>query len=161
MAKLGIVNGYPNGSFAPSEQITRAEFAAIAARFDKTDSSTTANFADISGHWAELEICKAAANGWVNGYSDEDSTDTYFKPDQYITRSEAMALINRVLNRNPENTDDLLDDMIKWADNMNTAKWYYIDVQEATNSHNYDHKANNTEHWTKITEAPDWAALEK
>ena len=156
MAELGIVNGYPNGNFAPNDPITRAEFAAIAARFDSSSAGTKANFTDIDRHWAETEISKAAANGWVNGY-----TDNTFRPNQYITRAEAMAMINRMLNRNPEIPADLLSDMIKWSDNMDTAKWYYLDVQEATNSHDYKRKANNTERWTKINEAPDWTALEK
>ena len=72
-----------------------------------------------------------------------------------------MAMINRMLNRNPETPADLLSDMIKWSDNMDTANWYYLDVQEATNSHDYERKANNTERWTKINETPDWTALEK
>ena len=156
MAELGIVNGYPNGNFAPNDPITRAEFAAIAARFDSSSAVTKANFTDIDGHWAETEISKAAAKGWVNGY-----TDNTFRPNQYITRAEAMAMINRMLNRNPETPADLLSDMIKWSDNMDTAKWYYLDVQEATNSHDYERKANNTERWTKINETPDWTALEK
>lgn len=156
MAELGIIKGYPDGTFGSNDPITRAEFAAIAARFDSSSVSTKANFKDIEGHWAELEISKAAANGWVNGYADNT-----FKPDQNITRAEAMALINRVLNRNPETPADLLSDMIKWPDNVDTAKWYYLDVQEATNSHDYERKANNTERWTKLNEAPDWVALEK
>ncbi|MCR4963203.1 MAG: S-layer homology domain-containing protein [Firmicutes bacterium] len=155
MSGLGIIKGYPNGQFKPNGFITRAEFAAIAARFDRTPSVYAASFTDIGGHWAKAEIGKAAANGWVNGY-----TDNTFKPDQYITRAEAMALINRVLNRNPESPADLLQDMIKWPDNMDTAKWYYLDVQEATNSHDYERKANHTERWTKINKAVDWAGLE-
>ena len=156
MVKLGIVKGYEDGTFRPNEPISRAEFAAIAARFDKPAADSTANFSDISNHWAAVEISKAAENGWINGY-----TDGTFKPDRNIVRSEAMALINRVLNRNPGTPDDLLKGMILWPDNMDTGKWYYLDVQEATNSHDYERKADYTEKWTKITEAPDWAALEK
>ncbi|MGI6744010.1 MAG: DUF5979 domain-containing protein [Eubacteriales bacterium] len=155
MAALGIVKGYPDGTFGPNDSITRAEFAAIAARFDNSSHDILANFTDISGHWSEIEVSKAAANGWVSGY-----TDNSFKPDQNITRCEAMALVNRVLNRNPETPADLLDDMIKWPDNMDTSKWYYLDVQEATNSHDYIRKINNTERWTKINPPRDWAALE-
>ncbi len=156
MVKLGIVKGYEDGTFRPNEPISRAEFAAIAARFDKRAADSTANFSDIFNHWAAVEISKATENGWINGY-----TDGTFKPDRNIVRSEAMALINRVLNRNPGTPDDLLKDMILWPDNMDTGKWYYLDVQEATNSHDYERKADYTEKWTKITEAPDWAALEK
>jgi hypothetical protein len=156
MASMGIVNGYPDGTFKPNENITRAEFAAIAARFDENANSTNANLSDISGHWAAVEIAKAAANGWVNGYPDGT-----FKPDQEITRAEAMALVNRVLNRDPEDPSDLLDHMIKWLDNMDTDKWYYLDVQEATNSHTYERATKITEKWLTIEQPRDWASLEK
>ena len=156
MSKLGIVHGRTNTTFEPNAYITRAEFAAIAARFDKSSTSQSANFSDIHGHWAEQEIGKAAANGWVNGYNDGT-----FKPNQNITRAEAMALINRVLNRAPETTDDLHRDMIKWADALKTDAWYYLDVQEATNSHDYNRKTNGCETWTKLTQVPDWKRYEK
>ena len=155
MTKLGIVHGRTATTFDPNAFITRAEFAAIAARFDKSSVSQLANFSDISGHWAALEISKAAANGWVNGYSDGT-----FKPDRNITRAEAMALINRVLNRVPETVNDLLPDMVTWPDNMNTSAWCYLDVQEATNSHDYERKSNGCETWTKLTKVPNWKIYE-
>lgn len=156
MAKLGIVFGRSDGTFGPNEYITRGEFAAMAARFDGNSNYEKADFSDITGHWAADEISKAAANGWLKGY-----TDGSFKPDQAITRAEAMALVNRVLGRNPESEADLHADMIRWADNMDTSSWYYLDVQEATNSHNYNRRTNGKEYWTEITEAPDWANIEK
>lgn len=156
MAKLGIVNGRSADTFDPNAFITRAEFAAIAARFDSSSVSELANFTDINGHWARWEISKAAANGWVNGYSDGT-----FKPNQNITRAEAMALINRVLNRDPETPDDLLSYMVTWPDNMDTSKWYYLDVQEATNSHDYKRKNNGCETWIRLTEVPDWTSYER
>ena len=155
MTKLGIVHGRTASTFDPNAFITRAEFAAIAARFDKSSVNQLANFSDISGHWAALEISKAAANGWVNGYSDGT-----FKPDRNITRAEAMALINRVLNRVPETVNDLLPDMVTWPDNMNTSAWCYLDVQEATNSHDYERKSNGCETWIKLTKVPDWKIYE-
>lgn len=155
MTKLGIVHGRTASTFDPNAFITRAEFAAIAARFDKSSVNQLANFSDISGHWAALEISKAAANGWVNGYNDGT-----FKPDRNITRAEAMALINRVLNRVPETVKDLLPDMVTWPDNMNTSAWCYLDVQEATNSHDYERKSNGCETWTKLTKVPDWKIYE-
>ena len=145
MAAMGIVAGYPDGDFHGSDSITRAEFAAIAARFDDDTDNTGAAFNDISGHWAEKDIVNAANKGWIMGY-----TDGSFRPNQTITRAEAMSLINRVLQRNPESADDLLAGMIEWPDNMNTAKWYYLPVQEATNSHDYDRKDNGTEKWTAL-----------
>ena len=156
MASLGMIKGYPDGTFGPNDPITRAEFAAIAARFDPSEVSGVAAFTDIAGHWSEPEVSKAAANGWVNGY-----TDNSFKPDQNITRAEAMALVNRVLNRNPGSPENLLPDMITWPDNMDLSAWYYLDVQEATNSHTYERQPNNTELWIKINKAPDWTILEK
>ena len=145
MAAMGIIGGYPDGLFHGTDNITRAEFAAICARFDKNTKNTKADFSDISGHWAELDIAIAANNGWIMGYPDGT-----FRPNQTITRAEAMALINRVLARIPEGPQDLLDGMKTWPDNMNTGKWYYIPVQEATNSHDYERKANGSEKWTAL-----------
>ena len=158
LSSMGIVKGNPDGTFAPDAPITRAEFAAIAARFDDKDTNTTSNFSDIASHWAKDEIGIAAKKGWINGYPDST-----FRPDQYITRAEAMTLVNRVLNRLPEKSEDLLDDMIKWPDNADASVWYYLAVQEATNSHDYSDKsdADKYEKWTKIRDARDWTLLEK
>ena len=158
LSSMGIVKGHTDGSFAPNDPITRAEFAAIAARFDDKDTDTSSNFTDISSHWAKNEIGIAANKGWINGYPDGT-----FRPNQYITRAEAMTLVNRVLNRLPENTSDLLDSMIKWPDNADTSAWYYLAVQEATNSHEYSDKSKDDkyEKWTTIRDARDWTELEK
>lgn len=156
MAKLKIITGYPDGMFQPDAPVTRAEFAAIAARFDEKSARTTASFRDIYGHWAERYISRSAELGWIRGY-----TDNTFRPDQSITRAEAMALINRVLNRNPESKDDLLRSMNIFNDNLDTAKWYYLDVQEAANSHDFIRKANGYEMWKKLRADPDWKALER
>ena len=158
LSSMGIVKGNPDGTFDPDAPITRAEFAAIAARFDDKNTNTTSNFSDIASHWAKDEIGVAANKGWINGYPDST-----FRPDQYITRAEAMTLVNRVLNRLPEKSEDLLDDMIKWPDNADASVWYYLAVQEATNSHDYSVKsdADKYEKWTKIRDARDWTLLEK
>ena len=158
LSSMGIVKGNPDGTFDPDAPITRAEFAAIAARFDDKNTNTTSNFSDIASHWAKDEIGVAANKGWINGYPDST-----FRPDQYITRAEAMTLVNRVLNRLPEKSEDLLDDMIKWPDNADASVWYYLAVQEATNSHDYSDKsdADKYEKWTKIRDARDWTLLEK
>ena len=150
------ITGYPDGTFQPDAPVTRAEFAAIAARFDEKSARTTASFRDIYGHWAERYISRSAELGWIRGY-----TDNTFRPDQSITRAEAMALINRVLNRNPESKDDLLRSMNIFNDNLDTAKWYYLDVQEAANSHDFIRKANGYEMWKKLRADPDWKALER
>ena len=158
LSSMGIVKGNPDGTFDPDAPITRAEFAAIAARFDDKNTNNTSNFSDIASHWAKDEIGVAANKGWINGYPDST-----FRPDQYITRAEAMTLVNRVLNRLPEKSEDLLDDMIKWPDNADASVWYYLAVQEATNSHEYSDKsdADKYEKWTKIRDARDWTLLEK
>ena len=150
MAKIGIVKGRTADTFVPNAPITRAEFAAICSRFDRSNVEIKSDFNDISGHWAENEIRRAASLGWVQGY-----TDGSFKPDQNITRAEAASMINRMLHRLPETVDDLLDGMIQWPDNQ-PSDWYYINMQEATNSHDFKQKGEINEHWTKLTANPDW-----
>ena len=150
MAKLGVVKGRNAEAFDPDAPITRAEFATICARFDKTQISTSSNFTDISGHWAEKYIERAATLGWIAGYSDGT-----FRPSNYITRAEAMTMINRVLCRMPQSADDLLNNMTVWPDNHPT-DWHYLAVQEATNSHDFDRKGEVNEKWTKLTNGSDW-----
>ena len=150
MAKLGIVKGRSAETFAPDAPITRAEFAAICARFNTKPTNTSNSFSDISGHWAEAEIERAVAFGWIAGYPDGT-----FRPDTYITRAEAMTMINRVLCRMPQDEKDLLRTMVVWPDNKPT-DWYYLAVQEATNSHEFERKGAVNETWTKLTSAPDW-----
>ena len=156
MSALGIITGYPDGTFKPNKPITRAEFAAIAARFDETQSGKSATFSDVIGHWAAKEIGIAYYNDWIKGYPDGT-----FKPDQNITRAEAMTLINRVLERKPESPADLLTNMNTWTDNLDTSKWYYLDVQEATNSHGYTRKTFNYELWRQMLPDPDWSRYER
>ena len=158
LSSMGIVKGHNDGTFAPNAPITRAEFAAIAARFDDKNTDTSSKFTDIASHWAKNEIGIAANKGWINGYPDDT-----FRPNQYITRAEAMTLVNRVLNRLPENSSDLLDSMIKWPDNSDASAWYYLAVQEATNSHACSDKSKDDkyEKWTTIRDARDWTELEK
>ncbi len=155
MANIGIINGRTADNFVPNANITRAEFAAICARFVDAEFASENKFADVSGHWAEKDICEAAEYGWIRGY--EDNT---FKPDQFITRAEAMTMINRVLNRVPETTDDLLHTMKKWSDNSDESVWYYIPVQEATNGHDYDKKNHVYEKFTELRENIDWTKYE-
>lgn len=143
MENAGIINGYPNGSFLPEKSITRAEFAAIASRFDKLNEQPNTLFSDISGHWAEKYIVSAANKGWIKGYPDGT-----FKPNQYITRAEAMAFINSVLNRKVHN-NDIHKDAKKWPDIAPT-NWYYSDVMEATNYHDYQRIKDNFESWDKV-----------
>ena len=150
MAKIGIVKGRTADTFVPNAPITRAEFAAICSRFDRSNVEIKSDFNDISGHWAENEIRRAASLGWIQGY-----TDGSFKPDQNITRAEAASMINRMLHRLPETVDDLLDGMIQWPDNQ-PSDWYYINMQEATNSHDFKQKGEINEYWTKLTENPNW-----
>ena len=157
LSSMGIITGYPDGTFRPNAAITRAEFAAIAARFDSNGDKTTAKFSDIATHWAKDEISIAYNNGWITGYPDGT-----FGPQRDITRAETMTLVNRVLNRQPETEDDLLPNMMVWTDNANPNAWYYLAVQEATNSHYYEFKTNSQyEKWTELRETRDWTQLEK
>ena len=151
MAKMGIVTGYPDGNFHPNANITRAEFAAIAARFDKEATAGGAYFSDIAGHWAQLDIERAARKGWITGYPDGT-----FGPERLATRAEVAALINRVLVRDPKEPEDLLENMIKWPDNMDENAWFYMDIQEATNTHIYERVTKVTEVWTEMEKNPDW-----
>ena len=157
LRSMGIITGYPDGTFRPNAAITRAEFAAIAARFDNDGDKTAAKFSDIATHWAKDEISIAYNNGWITGYPDGT-----FGPQRDITRAETMTLVNRVLNRQPETEDDLLPNMTVWTDNANPKAWYYLAVQEATNSHYYEFKTNSQyEKWTALRETRDWKALEQ
>lgn len=150
LVKLGIIDGRTATTFDPNAPITRAEFATLFARFDESGIEPDSDFKDIATHWAREYIERAAALGWINGY--EDGT---FRPDNKITRAEAMTMINRVLNREPEDEGDLLPDMRVWSDNQ-PGTWYYLAVQEATNSHDYTRHNAPYEHWTEITADPDW-----
>ena len=154
MTGLGIVQGRSTTTFDPKAPITRAQFAAICARFDTGKSSGEQTFTDIKGHWAEKYIQRAAELGWIKGF--EDGT---FRPDTYITRAQAMTMINRVLNRIPEDESDLLPGMNVWPD-CNPGDWFYLAVQEATNSHDFEHKAGNYETWTGMNKDPDWTRYE-
>ena len=157
LSSMGIITGYPDGTFRPNAAITRAEFAAIAARFDHDGDKTAAKFSDIASHWAKDEISIAYNNGWITGYPNST-----FGPQRDITRAETMTLVNRVLNRQPETEDDLLPNMTVWTDNANPKAWYYLAVQEATNSHYYEFKTNSQyEKWTELRETRDWTQLEK
>ena len=149
MTKAGIVDGYPNGTFRPDAPITRAEMAKIISLFAKLDKSES-RFSDIAGHWAEAYIRLAAGNGWIAGYPDGT-----FGPQRNITRAETMTLVNRVLNRQPETEDDLLPNMTVWTDNANPKAWYYLAVQEATNSHDCERNVK----WAAADE--QWTALEQ
>ena len=157
LANAGIIKGDPAGTYRPGDPITRAEMAAIIARFgDFKEGGKT--FSDISGHWAQKYIELAASNGWING-----NPDGTFKPNNKITRAETVAMINRVLNRQTESNDDLLpvSQMTNWSDNMDTAKWYYRDMQEATNNHKAERVGTSMyEKWTEKLPDIDWASYQ-
>lgn len=157
LSAMGIITGYPDGTFRPNAYITRAEFAAIAARFDADGDKTLAAFSDIANHWAKDEISVAYNNGWITGYPNGT-----FGPQRNITRAETVTLVNRVLNRKPETEDDLLPDMTTWTDNADKKAWYYLAIQEATNSHYYEYKENSEyKKWTELRGTRDWTQLEK
>ena len=139
-----IVDTRTNGKFRPNEAITRAELAAMLAQFADTKSAPN-YFTDVTAnYWAANAIAVCAKLGWINGYPDGT-----FRPDQTVTRAEMMAMINRALERTPKSVSDLLSGMKTWSDNANTGAWYYLDVQEATNSHTYT-KSGTHETWKKL-----------
>lgn len=145
MEAMGAVAGYPDGTFRPNNPITRAEYTAILSRFADLTVPQEESFTDIDGHWAENAIRASQETGWVAGY--EDGT---FRPDNCITRAEAIAITNRVLCRQPETLDDLHHGMVRWPDNADTGAWYYMTIQEASDGHDYDRKANGYESWTAL-----------
>jgi hypothetical protein len=151
LANAGILTGYPDGTFQPAQTITRAEFAAIAARFDVVTETVENPFTDTADHWAEQLISFAASKGWVNGYPDGT-----FQPEQAITRAEAMTLINRVLDREVDE-EGLLAEAKQWSDNEK-GQWYYYAVLEATNSHDYERRVENEvlENWIALTQDKTW-----
>lgn len=157
LANAGIIKGDPAGTYRPGDAITRAEMATIIARFgDFKEGGKTFN--DISGHWAQKYIELAASNGWING-----NPDGTFKPNNNITRAETVAMINRVLDRQTKDVSDLLpvSQMTNWSDNMDTAKWYYRDMQEATNNHKAERVGNSIyEKWTEKLPDIDWASYQ-
>lgn len=154
MTGLDIVRGYDAAAFGPGDPITRAQFAAICARFDTGKSNGSRTFSDIKGHWAKAYIERAAELGWISGFQDGT-----FRPDAYITRAQAVTMINRMLNRLPEDPSDLLPGMNVWPD-CRPGDWFYLAIQEATNSHDYRHKADSYETWTGLNADPDWTRYE-
>jgi len=168
LSNMDVIKGYLDGTFRPEDDISRAELAAIAARFAQKMHMiglTSVTFNDISEHWASNDIDLAAQIGWVTGYPDGS-----FKPDRTIKRAEFITLVNNVLQRKPETVDDLLvEEMKTWPDNADSNEWYYLAIQEATNSHAFNFKAYQMvpgkqfeyEYWTKMTPFPDWTQLER
>lgn len=154
MTGLDIVRGYDAAAFGPGDPITRAQFAAICARFDTGKSNDSRTFSDIKGHWAKAYIERAAELGWISGFQDGT-----FRPDAYITRAQAVTMINRMLNRVPEDPSDLLPGMNVWPD-CGPGDWFYLAIQEATNSHDYRRKAGSYETWTDLNANPDWTRYE-
>ena len=155
LSSMQIINGYTDGSFRPNQNITRAELASIIARFAELKNTSGVYFTDIGGHWAADNICLAAANGWITGYADGS-----FKPNRPVTRAETVTMINRVLERSPLSTDDLLDGMVTYSDNLDTTAWYYLAIQEASNSHDYT-RMTVGEFWRSLLPNRDWSRYQR
>ena len=148
----GVITDSANGYFRPNEAITRAELAAMLAKFSETTGAAN-YFNDVSAkYWAANAIAICAKLGWITGYPDGT-----FRPDKNVTRAELMAMINRATGRAPKSADAFLPGMKTWSDNT-ADKWYYLDVQEATNSHSYTVKGSET--WTALTSDPNWSLYE-
>ena len=156
IANMGVIRGLPDGSFAPNRAVTRAELVAIVARFfDETNDNGMA-FTDIAGHWAEDYINQLAHLGWVQGRGDGT-----FRPNQPVTRAEFAAIICRMLNRVPNSIDALLDGRHEWPDKTNQSAWYYLYLQEATHSTEFERLENGRIRWIAIREHIDWSAFSR
>ena len=151
LSAMGVLEGRTAETFEPNAPITRAEFAAIAVRFDDSGLDPAGSFTDIAGHWAKDEIRQAAALGWITGYADGS-----FRPNQSITRAEAVTMLNRVLQRLPETEEDLLSGMRTFSD-CQSSDWFYLAIQEATNSHDYTRRSDGYESWDELLPDPDWS----
>jgi len=163
MTNASVFVGLPDGTFAPTQPITRAEMATAIVRFmDKLDGMNLLenHFNDISGHWAASYINVAVVNGWVEGPYGLDGA---FYPDRYLTRAEAAAIINRLSGRLQERTEDLLPDMRTWPDNADETAWYYFYIQSATNSYTFEWRGvdNAFERWITIIPPRNWEVLER
>ena len=160
---FAYIVGYGNGEVRPQNNITRAEVATIFFRLltdDVRDENLTKTnrYSDVAAtSWYNTAVSTLSSMGIITGYPDGT-----FGPQRDITRAETMTLVNRVLNRQPETEEDLLPNMTVWTDNANPKAWYYLAVQEATNSHYYEFKTNSQyEKWTELRETRDWTQLEK
>jgi len=142
LQRLDILSGYEDGTFRPSNAITRAEFAAVMMQFFEVDLNARHNFTDVSGHWAEFYIAAAFSNGFITGYPDGT-----FRPNEPITRAEAAALINNALSRHVDDAGIMNELTTDWPDLPRT-HWAYFVMQEATTSHTHERRADGLEQWT-------------
>jgi len=165
MTHAGIFSGRPDGSFEPEKEITRAEFAVVAVRATGVSYDGPNRFPDIAGHWAEDDINAAAAAGWIFGFPDGT-----FQPDQYITRAEVAAIVNRKDGRISPCEDSKLPHMLRFPDNTCDEAWYFLYTKSATNSYramtdgtayDYDYVTGLYEFWIQLLPRRDWAALER
>lgn len=152
LSAMGILQGYPDGSFHPNDLITRAEMACILARFsgEEGDGKGKTEFTDIEDHWAEKEIMLVEDFKWIEGYPDGA-----FGPGNNISRAETATMVNRMLHRLPEKLSDLLPRMQTWPDNADKEAWYYIAIQEASNSHTYQRLLGTREKWISLLDLPE------
>lgn len=145
LAAMGILKGRGGDTFDPAAPISRAEFAAVMARFEGGSYTGEDRFSDISECWAKAEINHVASLGWIKGDGKGN-----FEPERTMTRAEAVAILNRALGRCPEAAEDILPDAKTFADNADEAAWFYLDILEAATSHSYTRKADGThETWTQ------------
>lgn len=156
LTNMGIFEGYPDGLFHGEDTITRGEFATILARLSERELSKKdkTEFTDIEGHWAEEEITLIEQFQWIVGY--EDGT---FRPNDFISRAEAVTMVNRVLHRMPESIGDMHKDMHIWPDNSDPEAWYYIAIQEASHTHDHVRLRGTRERWTRILNDAEIAVL--
>lgn len=154
LLNMGIVQGRSPTVFDPEGYVTRAELTAMAARFERCPADYTSEnpvFTDTQDHWARGYIDYAADQGWVTGYGQG-----LFIPQSDVIRAEGVTIINRLLGRTPASADDLLEDRVHWPDCDVPSQWYYLYVQEATNSHTYQlDEETGQERWTSLQTVTD------
>jgi len=156
ITNAGVIQGLPDGTFRPHQEITRAEAATIVARFFEAQEQAEVAFTDIAGHWAEDYINTLADFGWVEG-----SGDGTFRPDDLLTRAELAAIVLRMLDRVPESVDALLYERHRWPDKANPNAWYYLYLQEATHSTTFERLDSGYLAWTAILEHIDWSIFSR
>ena len=155
LSRLGVISGYPDGTFRPDASITRAEFAKIAVSFCKYGSTTYSGcFSDVkASDWFSTCVETARNSNLIAGYPDGT-----FQPNNAITRAEACTIVNRTLGRKPAKNHMAISGRINWPDCVDT-EWFYADMMEATNSHDYQ-MVGLVEDWNRKLPQRDWAALE-
>ena len=155
----GLFNGLPDGSFRPRSITTRGEFAMILSRFaDVSQEDEQSSFDDTEDHWAEDAVGTIQIRGWVTPWDVDGGA---FRADEPVTRAEVAYMINQMLGRNLQGTDALIEGMATWVDNSDPSAWYFLALQEASNSTDFERLPNGEIRWTELWPTLDLTILER